>query len=413
MGFDARTNFGMTTVATAPSPAMSGTTLTVATGTGALFPAVPFNVVIRPVNQLASTTNAEIVRVTSKGTGDNWTIARAQESTSARTILSGDWIDLTPTKKTFDDIENALTGLPMSGRLTLTSGTPIMISDVTAATNVYFTPYNGDTGLIYNGTVYIPYTFSQMTLALNNPNHAASTLYDVFYFDDSGTQRIGTGPAWSNSTPGSATRGTGVGTTELEFIKGHYLNKAQITARNGASTYTVAANRATYLGTICTSGAAGQTEMVFGGSDTAVSILVENYYNKVEMPFSCWESANSWSYNSTTWRAMNAKTTNRVTFVNGTNERAPYVAFTCAAIETTGSYYAKFALALNATNTSTSLVMVAFGTKAMMLTTYYVSKPGIGMHYLQAVEASSNASSSASYNSYNGAYMRIEGHILA
>lgn len=108
---DARANFAFSTVATAPSPATSGTTLTVATGHGARFPTAPFNVTVSPVNgtreQIAS--GSEIVRVTNKGAGDNWTITRAQESTSARSIIVGDEVALTPTKKMFDDIDRVLT----------------------------------------------------------------------------------------------------------------------------------------------------------------------------------------------------------------------------------------------------------------------------------------------------------------
>ena len=92
MAIDARKNFAYGTVLTAPSPATSGTTMTLSSGAGALMPAVPFNLTIWPAgaNPLAST--AEIVRVTAM-TGDNITaMTRAQEGTSARTIVVGDQV---------------------------------------------------------------------------------------------------------------------------------------------------------------------------------------------------------------------------------------------------------------------------------------------------------------------------------
>ncbi len=104
MSVDAHANFAISHVATAPSPATSGTSLVVTTGEGALFPAASFNAVVWPAAALASSTNAEIVRVTVVAT-DTFTITRAQESTSARTIVVGDQIMCGITKKTLTDIE--------------------------------------------------------------------------------------------------------------------------------------------------------------------------------------------------------------------------------------------------------------------------------------------------------------------
>lgn len=103
---DAHTNFAYSTVATAPSPATSGTSLVVGSGDGALFPAVPFNATIWPVGSQPTSANAEIVRVTNRST-DTLTITRTQESTSARTVIVGDQIAATVTAKTLTDIETA------------------------------------------------------------------------------------------------------------------------------------------------------------------------------------------------------------------------------------------------------------------------------------------------------------------
>lgn len=105
MSFDAHKNFARSTVATAPSPAISGTTLSVQAGHGARFPAAPFNIVVFS----DGIEDEEILRVTDKGTGDNWTVIRAQESTSGRTIIVGDRVWGGITVKTFTDIEAAIT----------------------------------------------------------------------------------------------------------------------------------------------------------------------------------------------------------------------------------------------------------------------------------------------------------------
>jgi len=101
---DAHKNFARSTVATAPSPASSGTSLVVASGDGTKFPAVPFNAVIAPAGQEPTAANAEVVRVTAIST-DTFTITRAQESSSARTVLVGDEIIAGITAKTLTDAE--------------------------------------------------------------------------------------------------------------------------------------------------------------------------------------------------------------------------------------------------------------------------------------------------------------------
>lgn len=109
MAFDNHTNLAYALVATAPSPAISGTSLVVTAGFGATLGTPPFNMVVWATGVAPTTSNAEIVRVTNIST-DTLTITRSQESTSARTILVGDQIAVSMTAKTFTDIEKYLTG---------------------------------------------------------------------------------------------------------------------------------------------------------------------------------------------------------------------------------------------------------------------------------------------------------------
>jgi hypothetical protein len=112
---DAHKNFAVSTVATAPTPATSGTSLVVAAGQGTLFPAVPFNATIWPVSVSATSANAEIVRVTAIST-DTFTITRAQESSTARSVFVGDQIAATITALSFTDIETSRRELLVADR---------------------------------------------------------------------------------------------------------------------------------------------------------------------------------------------------------------------------------------------------------------------------------------------------------
>lgn len=100
-------NLGYATIAVAPSPATSGTSLTVANGLGSLFPSSNFTVTIYPPNTPPLASNAEICLVSSR-TGDVFTIVRAQEGTTAKTIATGWQIANTATKIAFTDIQNAM-----------------------------------------------------------------------------------------------------------------------------------------------------------------------------------------------------------------------------------------------------------------------------------------------------------------
>jgi len=107
MPVDPHVNFAISTVATAPSPATSGTSLIVAAGEGVRFGSLfSFNATVWPVGTIPTPLNSEIVRVSARST-DTLTIARAQEGTTARTIVVGDQIAMTITRKTLADVETA------------------------------------------------------------------------------------------------------------------------------------------------------------------------------------------------------------------------------------------------------------------------------------------------------------------
>ncbi len=107
-------NFAYSTIATAPSPALSGTTIVVAPGQGDLFPVIPFNATIWPTGVQPTAANAEIVTVYGLDS-DTFTIVRAQEGTAARSIVVGDQIAATVTSNSLSDIETiASTLAPMA-----------------------------------------------------------------------------------------------------------------------------------------------------------------------------------------------------------------------------------------------------------------------------------------------------------
>lgn len=126
---DQHANFGYSTVLFAPSPATSGVNITLASGGGALMPAVPFNATVWPAGVAPIASNAEIVRVTGKS-GDLLGVARAQEGTSARVIVVGDQLAATITKKTLNDVE----AIPVSWTVRDLSGAGLTFTESFPAT---------------------------------------------------------------------------------------------------------------------------------------------------------------------------------------------------------------------------------------------------------------------------------------
>lgn len=82
-------NFAYSTVATAPSPASSGTSLVVASGEGSRF--YVGKAFIAPAGSTPTPANSEVVSITAIST-DTLTITRAVESSSARTVGTGDLV---------------------------------------------------------------------------------------------------------------------------------------------------------------------------------------------------------------------------------------------------------------------------------------------------------------------------------
>lgn len=120
MAFDPHANLIEVTVTVAPSPATSGTTLSISDSDAGVLDAAglnpsisgAFNASVAPSSP-RTTLNTEIIRFTAKGSssgGDTqYTITRQAESGGVnRSIIVGDVIKVTITKKTITDIENTL-----------------------------------------------------------------------------------------------------------------------------------------------------------------------------------------------------------------------------------------------------------------------------------------------------------------
>lgn len=280
---------------------------------------------------------------------------------------------------------------PPQGRLTLTSGVPVLSADVVAATTAYYTPYVGNQAPIYNGSKMVMFTFSELTLTIPS-SRLANLLYDVFVFSNSGAATVCTGPAWSNSVAGSGSRGTGAGTTQISVVAGFLVNTVSISCVNGGTTYTIAASQGTYVGTFYMDGTNGQVSALFGFGQSR-KIGVWNYYNRVPAMLRVGDATASWSYNTAAYRASNNSSANKGTVLQGVAEDFVDVRYNSGAL---GNFSFTFAgIGVNSTTVSCQqgLGWSVNGSTKANLTATCIQAPALGLTDFTALEKGDGAAS--------------------
>lgn len=273
-----------------------------------------------------------------------------------------------------------------------------MTTSVAAATTVYYTPYAGCLIPIYDGTNMVPTCFAEVSQATADTTKspaavAASSVYDIFCWIDAGTNRCTRGPAWTNDT----TRSAG---TALVLVNGIYLNNVAIT--NGP-----AASRGTYVGTIRSNGTS-TVDYNFGGAaagGTAAFFGVWNAYNRVMVSATVSDTTASWTYNvASTWRAANSSNGNRINFVRGLNEDSVQAKYSALGVAGSATF-AACGIGLDSTTAFSGppgvLQTQPLATQGIA---FYEGTPGLGVHYMQAIEYNTSATSSTWYGNGGAGY---------
>ncbi len=280
------------------------------------------------------------------------------------------------------------------GRLTLETGKPVPDADEVGVATVYYdTSGAGNLVPVWNGSSMVGLAIgsNEISADLDSSNHTSGHLYDVFGYNASGSLAECFGPAWSSSSA----RGTGAGTTELEFKSGVLVNKNALTHcyAGGTDHGSISADEATYLGTVYAT-ANGQTSMMLkpaaasGGSANVMGVC--NPYNREPLRSVERDSTSSWSYSTASWRAANGSTSNRITFVDCLG-RSPTVATDFLyAFSGTGQAY-DFGVDLDSTTAQPVDGAQASGGGSTPGAGYNVTAsdafpPSLGLHYAQAME---------------------------
>ena len=254
------------------------------------------------------------------------------------------------------------------GRLSLSTGVAVPITDIPSSSVLYFTPYLGN-----RVSLYVPdygwrvYTFAELTLDISGFTNAKN--YDIFLYDNAGTLTL-EGLVWSNDT----LRATALVSQDGAWVKSGSLDRL-------------------FLGTIRISGAGTC-------ADTLKSRLVWNNFNRVIRPIIITDTTDSWTYATSTWRPWNNSTANRVDFVNGLIEEPIYLLFNGFFTNTGATCDCALGIAMDATDASIPTVAPAVKIPQNMLgfsLPIYNNFPTLGYHYLQLVERSFNGTTTTFY----------------
>jgi hypothetical protein len=298
----------------------------------------------------------------------------------------GAWVLLNPTVPAAGLVKTPT--IP-GGRLTLTSAVPVTTADVSGATNVHYTPAGNDYVDVYDGSNWVPYQFTEMTLPLDSDSthtgyHASAKAFHVAVFTSGGALRLGTGVAWNTAT----STGSGAGTAQTEVYEGRLVNAVSVAMRFGtgsASTATISARQARIVGGIYTS----NTGTV---DDTAIKRYVSNLHNSAERYLCAPASSTLWTLTTSTEYSQAANSTaNQWDYFHVIDGRA-VTAFVLANSNGVNSTKGFYVPGIGVDTTTVNGANGGFSPGNSDSTLYapsfalYRGHPGIGLHSIKWIE---------------------------
>lgn len=269
---------------------------------------------------------------------------------------SGNWRFLSYHRNATSPI-SSLNAQLAQGRITLTSGTAVTTSDVTAATTVYWTPYKGNQVSVYTGSGWQLRTFAEMSIAVPA---TTSTMYDLFFdYNSNSPQLVAT--AWTNDT----TRATALTTQDGVLVKSGTLTQR-------------------YLGSFRTTTVSGQTE------DSVTKRYVWNNYNRVKRAMAKNDATATWTYSTTSFRQANAAAANQLDIIRGLDEDEVTITAMGATVNSTSTFriiYTGIGLDSTTVNSANLIPGNACNNSASTNSmAFYEGLPGIGRHFFAWLE---------------------------
>lgn len=265
----------------------------------------------------------------------------------------------------------ALSAITPGGRLTLESGVPVSTSDQTSKTTVYFTPYMHNIIVLWDGTDWVPVTFTETSLALGTLTSGKA--YDVFGYLSSGALTLES-LAWTSDSARA---------TAVTLQDGRYC-------KSGDKTRLL-------LGTF-------RTTSTTTTEDSLTKRFITNVYNRVERRLFKTESTDSWSYNSNTVRQANGSATNQVEVVVALSDQMLALLMYGMGATSGNNYFSASIGEDSTTAYSSDAINYQGGGITSVLTPLAASLtkcPAVGYHYYTWLERSNSSAVSTTFYSTN------------
>lgn len=265
------------------------------------------------------------------------------------------------------------------GRLSLTTGVPVTTADVTAATTLYWVPYQGNQLALYSGTAWVMFAQAQLSIAVPA---TTNQMYDVFIDYNAGTPALSL-TAWTNDT----TRATALTTQDSVYV---------LTGSTGKR----------YVGSFRTTGVSGQTE------DSIAKRYLYNYYNRAARPMRVLEATDSWTYTTFTVRQARGSTANQLDMVIGVSEDTVTAVAHALSSNATASSTRRVLIGLDSTTAkasgSTSGVMASQANLSEVVSAEasFTGFVGEGRHILTWLEDSNTLGTSTFYGDSGGVLLQ-------
>jgi hypothetical protein len=240
-------------------------------------------------------------------------------------------------------------------RCSLSSSDPVASIPSGGGGNLYLHRYNGKYVTLWNSTdsrwdeFELP--VSPVSLSLSGLN--TTQPYDVYLYNNAGTLTLES-LAWTNNTG----RATGLEKADGVWVK------------DGAS----ADNTRLWVATV-------KMQNTSQCEDTEIHRLLFNAYNRIQRDFWIFDTQDSYSYTTATWRASRAQNSLRVDFVIGISDEPVYAEHQFVTTGATG--YGGICLD---NTTQNDARLKAWSASSAWASSIYNQPIAIGYHFLQMVE---------------------------
>lgn len=325
-------------------------------------------------------------------------------------------------------------GIAPQGRLTLTSNTPVMRSNVVATSTFYYDCAPGHKVAIFDGSNDVLYDIPSCEISDVIPTSStgvanASDLFDFYLVASGGVPVLchvtnGSGGGWKSDTGSPTNTARGTGYSALDFTTRAYITNANALTNcyNGSTQKgSITANRGTYVAT-CWMTAAGAADMNFkpgataGGANPFLSC--SNAYQPTRYCVASEDNTGNWiTVTAGGFELANVGGTgvglkNRVNWVDGLAKSTVEAEYLVAASESTGSNFISSGITFNGTGAPASTSRVATMSAAATTTTSdQFSKDtmiGFGLNFAQAVQKAVAANAGKWWGTGDGQNMRVQ-----